>query len=271
MIKPEVFPFCLKRLGRPFILYCVLSLFLEKSNYLCRRQRPERIMDTVIAFDADDTLWSNEPFFQEVERRYVELLKPYVASAGQLSAELFRTEMRNLEILGYGAKGFTISMLETALRVTNNSISAGEISQIILLGKSLLQIPVEPLPGVKETLEALKERSGYKLIVATKGDLLDQKNKLKRSALDVYFDHIEVMSDKTETEYLRLLKILQVPPERFVMVGNSLKSDIQPVLAIGGRGIHIPFEIMWQHEKVEAFTHPGMVQLEQIGDLLTLF
>lgn len=228
-------------------------------------------MDTIIAFDADDTLWSNEPFFQEVERRYVELLKPYVASAGQLSAELFRTEVGNLEILGFGAKAFTISMLETALRVTGNLISADEISQIIMLGKSLLQIPVEPLPGVKETLEALKGRSGYKLIVATKGDLLDQKNKLKRSALDVYFEHIEVMSDKTEAEYLRLLKMLQVPPERFVMVGNSLKSDIQPVLAIGGKGIHIPFEIMWQHEKVESFTHPNMVQLEQIGDILTLF
>lgn len=228
-------------------------------------------MDTIIAFDADDTLWSNEPFFQEVEQKYIELLKPYGISAEEISAELFRTEMGNLETLGYGAKAFTISMLETALRIAGDSISADKISRIIILGKSLLQIPVEPLPGVKETLKALKGRSGYKLIAATKGDLLDQKNKLKRSGLDDYFDHIEVMADKTEAEYLRLMNMLQVPPERFVMVGNSLKSDIQPVLAVGGRGVHIPFEIMWQREKIESFTHPGMQRVEKFEDLLVLF
>lgn len=228
-------------------------------------------METIIAFDADDTLWSNEPFFQEVEHKYTELLKHYTLSAEEISAELFRTEMSNLGILGYGAKAFTISMLETALRISSHSISANEISQIITLGKSLLEIPVEPLPGVKETLEILRGRNDYKLIVATKGDLTDQKNKLERSGLNIYFDHIEVMSDKTEAEYLRLLHILQVAPGQFVMVGNSLKSDIQPVLAIGGRGVHIPFEIVWQHEKVDSFTHPQMEQLTKFEELLTLF
>lgn len=228
-------------------------------------------METVIAFDADDTLWSNEPFFQEVERQYAELLNPYVTSAEEISAELFRTEMSNLGILGYGAKAFTISMLETALRISSHSVSADEISRIIDLGKSLLQIPVEPLPGVKETLGTLRRRAGYKLIVATKGDLTDQKNKLERSGLSTCFDHIEVMPDKTETEYLRLLHILQVTPEQFIMVGNSLKSDIRPVLAIGGRGVHIPFEVVWQHEKVDSFTHPNMKQLANFEELLTLF
>lgn len=228
-------------------------------------------MEIIIAFDADDTLWSNEPFFQEAERQYTELLKDYAVSAEEISAELFRTEMDNLNILGYGAKAFTISMLETALRISRNTVSADVSGRIIKLGKSLLQIPVVPLTGVKETLECLRERPGYRLIVATKGDLLDQKNKLRRSGLDIYFDHVEVMPDKTEADYLRLLDILQVTPDRFVMVGNSLKSDIQPVLAIGGKGVYIPFEVMWQHEKTALFTHPGMRQIEKFEELLTLF
>lgn len=228
-------------------------------------------MKTIIAFDADDTLWSNEPFFQEVERKYTELLKPYAASASDISAELFHTEVGNMELLGYGAKAFTISMLETALRVSSNTITAQEINQIISWGKSLLQMPVEPLAGVKETLESLGKHPDYELVVATKGDLLDQKNKLKRSGLDNYFTHIEVMPDKTEVEYARLLKTLQITPDRFVMVGNSLKSDIQPVLAIGGKGVYIPFEVVWQYEKVASFFHPRMKQLGKFEELLTLF
>ena len=185
----------------------------------------------VIAFDADDTLWSNEPFFQEVERKYTELLSDY-GSAKEISAELFKTEMSNLECLGYGAKAFTISMVETALRVSNQTITAEKIQQIVLLGKSLLEMPIELLSGVEDTLKALKEQGCYRLVVATKGDLLDQERKLKRSGLTSYFDHIEIMSDKTEKEYNRLLQVLQVAPEEFLMIGNSLKSDIQPVLAL---------------------------------------
>ena len=155
----------------------------------------------VIAFDADDTLWNNEPFFQEVEKQYVRLLEPY-GTPKEISAALFQTEMNNLKILGYGAKAFTISMVETALRISEQKISADTIQQIIALGKSLLEMPIELLPGVKETLKVLKEQGKYKLVVATKGDLLDQENKLERSGLASYFDHIEVMSDKTEKEYL---------------------------------------------------------------------
>lgn len=224
----------------------------------------------VIAFDADDTLWSNEPYFQEVERKYTDLLKQY-GTPETISSELFHTEMSNLKDFGYGAKAFTISMVETALRISEKTISANDIQKIINLGKSLLQMPVELLPGVKETLEVLKNRGNYKLIMATKGDLRDQENKLERSGLSPYFDHIEVMSDKTEKEYLRLFSILQVTPEEFAMVGNSLKSDIQPVLSIGGYGVHIPFEVMWKHEVVDAFTHQHLKQVKTFDDLLTLF
>lgn len=223
----------------------------------------------VIAFDADDTLWVNEPYFQEIEKRYTQLLKSY-GNSEEISAALFKTEMKNLKTLGYGAKAFTISMVETALEVSNQMISAGDIRQIVDLGKSLLEIPIELLPQVKETLEILKEKGNYKLVVATKGDLLDQENKLERSGLAPYFDHIEVMSDKTEKEYLRLLNILQIKPSEFLMIGNSLKSDIQPVLALGGYGVHIPFEVMWQHEVVDTFTHEHLKQVKGFGELLSL-
>lgn len=176
--------------------------------------------------------------------------------------------MGNLECLGYGAKAFTISMVETALRVSGQKISAEKIQQIILLGKSLLQMPIELLPSVEETLKALKEQGDYRLVVATKGDLLDQERKLQRSGLMPYFDHIEIMSDKTEKEYTRLLQVLQVAPEEFLMIGNSLKSDIKPVLAIGGYGVYIPFEVMWQHEVVDTFNHPRLKQMKNPMELL---
>lgn len=226
-------------------------------------------MIKVIAFDADDTLWSNEPFFQEVEKQYTDLLKPYGTSE-EISAALFQTEMKNLKLLGYGAKAFTISMVETALQVSQQKIAAEDIRHIIDLGKSLLEMPIELLPGVKETLMALKEKGNYKLVVATKGDLLDQENKLERSGLAPYFDHIEVMSDKTKKEYRRLLSILQIEPSEFLMVGNSLKSDIQPVLSLGGHGVHIPFEVMWQHEVVDTFAHDHLKQLKRVDELLPL-
>lgn len=224
----------------------------------------------VIAFDADDTLWSNEPFFQEIEKQYTNLLQPYGTSE-DISAALFQTEMNNLKHLGYGAKAFTISMVETALLISGQKISGTDIQHIIDLGKSLLKMPIELLPGVQETLKTLKERGQYKLVVATKGDLLDQENKLERSGLSHYFDHIEVMSDKTEKEYIRMLNILQISPSELAMVGNSLKSDIQPVLSLGGYGVHIPFEVMWKHEVIDTFTHAHLKQVKRFEELLTLF
>ena len=160
----------------------------------------------VIAFDADDTLWSNEPFFQEVEKQYTDLLKPYGTSK-EISAALFQTEMNNLQILGYGAKAFTISMVETALQISNGKIAADIIRQIVDLGKSLLKM---------------------------------------------------------------LLSILQIAPSELLMVGNSFKSDIQPVLSLGGYGVHIPFEVMWKHEVTETFAHERLKQVKRLDDLLSL-
>lgn len=217
----------------------------------------------VIAFDADDTLWDNESFFQEIERYYTELLSKY-GDAEKISAELFRTEMDNLEHYGYGVKGFTLSMLETALRISKREVPADILEMIILWGKLLLDMRIEVLPDVVETLKALKERDRYRLVVATKGDLLDQQRKLKRSGLSDYFDHVEIMSDKTEKEYIKLMKTLQVSPKEFLMVGNSLKSDIQPVLATGGYAVHVPFEVMWQHEVAESFEHPRLMQVKSL-------
>lgn len=238
---------------------CILKQIENMNKYI-----------KVIAFDADDTLWNNEPYFQEIEKQYTDLLNPY-GNPDEISAALFKTEMNNLKYLGYGAKAFTISMIETALQISQQKIDATIIRQIVDLGKSLLEMPIELLPGVKETLKILKERGKYKLVVATKGDLLDQENKLERSGLSPYFDHIEVMSDKTEKEYLRLLNILQITPSELLMVGNSLKSDIQPVLALGGYGIHIPYEVMWKHEIVDTFTHEHLKQIKKIEELLPLF
>ena len=150
------------------------------------------------------------------------------------------------------------------MHVSGQKISGTDIQHIIELGKSLLKMPIELLPGVKETLKVLKEKGKYKLVVATKGDLLDQENKLGRSGLASYFD-------KTEKEYQRMLNILQIAPSEFVMIGNSLKSDIQPVLSLGGYGIHIPFEVMWKHEVVDTFTHDHLKQVKRFDELLLLF
>lgn len=219
----------------------------------------------VIAFDADDTLWSNEPFFKEVEHQYTGLLKTY-GNEEQIYAELFRTEMDNLERYGYGAKGFTLSMIETALRVSERQIDNNTLQEILFLGKSLLDMPIELLPGVEDTLQQLSRN--YKLVVATKGDLLDQQRKLQRSGLTDYFSHVEIMSDKTEKEYSQLLSTLDIAAEHLLMVGNSLKSDIQPVLALGGYAVHIPFEVMWQHEVTNhTFYHPQLKTAQQFTEL----
>jgi putative hydrolase of the HAD superfamily len=202
----------------------------------------------VIAFDADDTLWVNEPYFKEIEEHFCDLLEDYLPRH-TLVKELFKTEIDNLSLYGYGVKGFILSMTETALRVTNNTLSIEVIEKVIQLGKELLQKPIEILEGVEDVLKALKGK--YRLVVATKGDLLDQERKLKKSGLEHYFHHIEIMSDKQEADYLKLIKHLDITPGEFVMLGNSLKSDVLPVLSIGGHGIHIPYHTTWAHETIE--------------------
>ncbi len=202
----------------------------------------------VIAFDADDTLWVNEPYFKETEERFCDLMEDYLPRH-TLVKELFKTEISNLSLYGYGVKGFTLSMIETALRVSDHTLSVQGIDQLIELGKSLLQKPVELLEGVEEVLQALKGK--YRLVVATKGDLLDQERKLKKSGLEHYFHHIEIMSDKQEADYASLIRHLDIQPAQFMMIGNSLKSDVLPVLALGGHAVHIPYHTTWAHETVE--------------------
>lgn len=201
-----------------------------------------------IAFDADDTLFVNEPYFQEVEQKFCQLLENYL-SHHTLSQELFKVEIDNLKLYGYGIKGYILSMIEAAIGVSNATIPIEVISKIIQYGKELLEKPIEILDGVEETLIALSGK--YKLVVATKGDLKDQQSKLHRSGLGHYFHHIEVMSDKKEADYLKLIQRLDIQPNEFLMIGNSLKSDVLPVLNIGGQAIHVPFHTTWAHEVID--------------------
>lgn len=222
----------------------------------------------VIAFDADDTLFVNEPYFQETEEKFCALMSDYLSHQG-LSQELFKTEIANLELYGYGIKGYILSMIEAAMRISNKTISIEVVEKITEYGKELLQKPIELLDGVEETLQALSGE--YKLVVATKGDLLDQRRKLHNSGLGHYFHHIEVMSDKKEKDYEDLLKRLEINAEEFFMIGNSLKSDVLPVLNIGGHAVHIPFHTTWEHEKINhKVEHPNFRALEKITEVLPL-
>ena len=222
----------------------------------------------VIAFDADDTLFVNEPYFQETEQKFCALMSDYLSEQG-LSQELFKTEVDNLHLYGYGIKGYTLSMIEAALKISNNTLSVEAIERIIVFGKELLQRPIELLDGVEETLKSL--HGNYKLVVATKGDLKDQRRKLHDSGLGAYFHHIEVMSDKKEKDYSDLLNRLEIKPKEFFMIGNSLKSDVLPVLGIGGYAVHVPYHTTWEHEKINhKVNHPNFRTLEKISDVLEI-
>ena len=201
----------------------------------------------VIGFDADDTLWVNETYFREAEER-VGLLLSHYETPNKIDQELFKMEMKNLSIYGYGVKGFILSMIELAVELSNGKVSNTIIAEILEIGKDMINKPIELLDGVEDVLKTLSK--DYKLIVATKGDLLDQERKLEKSGLLKYFHHIEVLSEKQEVNYKQLLKRLDIEPEAFVMVGNSLKSDILPLVKIGSKAIHVPFHTTWQHEKV---------------------
>jgi putative hydrolase of the HAD superfamily len=203
---------------------------------------------SVIGFDADDTLWVNETYFREAELEFAKLLSQF-ETANKIDQELFKLEMKNLPIYGYGIKGFVLSMIETALKLSNHTISNGIIQKILNIGKIMIDKPVELLDGVESVLQQLKEQ--YKLILVTKGDLLDQERKLEKSGLLDYFHHIEVVSEKEPENYLRILKHLDIKPEEFLMIGNSLKSDILPLIAIGANAVHVPFHTTWQNEIVD--------------------
>jgi putative hydrolase of the HAD superfamily len=212
----------------------------------------------VVAFDADDTLWVNEPYFREAEHEVARLLSSF-ETENKIAQELYKIEIENLPYYGYGVKGFIISMIELAVKLSNYTVDPIIIEKIIAIGKDMLSKPIELLDGVKETLEALT--GDYKLIVATKGDLLDQERKLKKSGLLDYFHHVEVMSDKKESDYLKIVKHLDINPSELLMVGNSLKSDILPLTQIGAKAIHIPYHTTWEHEKVCESKHSDTAYL----------
>ena len=231
-----------------------------------------------IAFDADDTLWALQEYFEEVEHEYCELLSEY-GKEKEISAALLETESGNMADLGYGCKAFTISLVENAVKVSKGKVSAYVIAQIIGLGKSLLHIDAKPLEGVEKTIACLKDRflqnAGnaslkYKLAVFTKGELKDQENKLWRSGLQRYFDVVSIVSDKTPEAYRRLCRELEVSPAELVMVGNSFKSDIAPALKIGASAVHIPFHTIWAHEKIEEFEHPKLRRISRFEELLDI-
>jgi putative hydrolase of the HAD superfamily len=222
----------------------------------------------IIAFDADDTLWHNEPYFDEAQERFCQLFQDY-ASSQEILGLILNHQVKNLPLYGFGIKAFTLSMIETALQLTNHQISGKGIEKIITIGKDLLQKPVELLPNVEAVLKALHGK--YKLVVATKGDLKDQHRKLHDSKIGHYFHHIEVLSDKTELDYEKMLNRLDCKAQDFLMIGNSLKSDVLPVLNLGGFAIHVPYHTTWEYEKIDfEIEHENFLALKNIENILTI-
>ncbi len=219
----------------------------------------------VIGFDADDTLWVNLPYFLEVEKAFADLMKQ-IDPMKDFSRELYKTELQNMPLYGYGAKAFTLSLIETATRHCGNNLPADLLECILTMGKSLLQHPVVLLDDVEKVLRTLQGR--FRCILVTKGDLLDQERKLKKSGLQSFFHHIEILSDKRIEDYQRMIKRLDIAPESFLMVGDSIKSDILPALAMGSHAVHIPFHTSWQFEIPDDIPDENaFVRLERMGQL----
>ncbi|MFC0605821.1 HAD family hydrolase [Winogradskyella pulchriflava] len=224
----------------------------------------------IIGFDADDTLWVNETYFREAEEEVGRLLSHY-ETPNKIDQELFMMEIKNLPTYGYGVKGFILSMIEMAIELSNGTVSNKIIAKMLDIGKDMINKPIELLDGVEQVLKALSK--DYRLIVATKGDLLDQERKLEKSGLLQYFHHIEVLSEKQEANYQKLLKHLDIKPSEFLMIGNSLKSDILPLVNIGAKAIHVPFHTTWQHEVVNNKEINGAeyITVESLNEILNFF
>ena len=229
--------------------------------------KPQEIK--VIAFDADDTLWDCQSWFDEVQTKCCELLAPW-ATARKVSEGLFETERKNLPLTGYGTKAFTLSLVENAVRVSNEQLTGDVVMKLLMLGQDLLRFPTTPLPEVEETLRQLAEQRHYRLVVFTKGELMDQEGKLRRSGLEQYFSHVETVSNKTEREYRQLCENLDIAPEQTLMVGNSFRSDIAPALAAGAWAVHIPYHVVWELEKSEEFPHERLCKISHFGELLDI-
>ena len=225
-----------------------------------------------IAFDADDTLWDNEIYFRESERQFCKLINSHNPNLTEkeIMPILFDNEVGNLSIYGFGVKSFVLSAIEAAGKLLNNDVPYSIVSSIVQIGREQLMKPVTLLADVEDTLKQLKESGKYRLVVATKGDLLDQESKIKRSGLEQYFERTIIMSDKREEDYRKMIKSLNCKPEKLVMVGNSFKSDILPVVNLGGRGIYIPYHTTWAHEVVETIEHERITEITRLKEILEL-
>lgn len=222
----------------------------------------------VIAFDADDTLWVNETLFNEAEERFCTLMSDFLPREEAMTA-LQETEARNMADYGYGIKPFTLSLIEAALEVSGGRAPRTTIEALIAGGKKMLAAPVENLPGIPQVLQTLSEH--YRLVVATKGDLLDQERKLEKSGLADHFHHIEIVSDKTPRHYENLVRHLDITAGEFLMIGNSLRSDILPVLDIGAFAFHVPFHTTWVHELADPpEAHPRFRTFDRAEDIVPL-
>jgi putative hydrolase of the HAD superfamily len=216
----------------------------------------------VVGIDGDDTLWHSEGHYDLTQQRYCELLAPWV-DPDSVSTALLETERRNLALFGYGVKGFTLSMIETALTITEHRIDGAHMEMIVSLGKELLAHPVELLDGVAETLDVLAE--SHRLVLITKGDLFHQESKVAASGVAERFESIEIVAEKDPATYARVLRRMGSSPDAFCMIGNSVRSDIAPVLELGGAGIHVPYHMTWALETAELEeSHPRLAQVTEI-------
>ena len=222
----------------------------------------------LIAFDADDTLWVNEYHYRKAEERFCALMSPW-CDGEKANETLLRVEKGNLPLLGYGSKPFIISMIECGIELSGGRLTNGEILKIIEIGKQTIGQKIELYPRVKEVLTGLA--INYPLLLATKGDLKEQESKIERSGLKKYFKYIEIMSEKNQESYLSIIERYRLKPENFLMVGNSFKSDILPVLEIGGNAVYVPSDIIWAHEVVEEVEHPNLVKIDSIEKITQLF
>jgi len=221
-----------------------------------------------VGFDGDDTLWKSEDYYRAAESAFEQILGQYIDLTDARSLHhLLEVERRNLRIFGYGVKGMTLSMIESAVQLTGERISARDIHRVIEIGRSTLQHPVELIEGIREAVEAIASR--HEIVLITKGDLFHQESKIEESGLADLFHRIEVVSEKDAKTYARVFRELDVTPAEFAMIGNSLRSDIEPVLALGGWGIHMPYHITWAHEAEHAVAQgePRMLQVESAREL----
>lgn len=219
-------------------------------------------MFDVIAFDADDTLWHNESIFTMTQEKFGEMLSSHGPEV--VDQTLSSTQIKNLQLFGYGIKGFILSMIETSIELTDGEISGNEIQQILDFGREMLAAPIELLPDVKEVIDELSKK--YRLLLITKGDLIDQEAKIARSGLVDYFTGVEIVSDKNPETYKKILSRHKIADSRFMMIGNSMRSDIVPVVQIGGHAVHIPYGTTWDHEQKHPYIEPAnYTQIKNIG------